>query len=330
MFNNIERVGIYSVANIFSKDFGWVFREQPINDFGIDGHVEITTKGPNLRDLIPTGKLIAVQIKSGKSFFKEFKNECFVFRGSIKHLEYWLNQTLPIILILYNVETKSAYWQEIDGSKVTYTKKAFKINIPKVNLLNWKSKEGLTNIAYFRNKYDYKLWQLSSSMNEIKVLIENRLFLYIEIDGIPYSDNYYVTLVLTDEDCEGYMELIYNYCDKNPHRFEHNFIIQNNKSLKEAINDTLPWARLSLEGVTFFDEMLTEQISREILEFDQDDFFQDVLELKANNSFLQLACYLSGSSCFRLELSANNLAHNFLALNEFLIKEPIVKQRIFI
>ena len=60
-YNKEERIGVYAIAKIFTEDFKWIFREQSINDFGIDGLIEITRVGRNLKDLIPTGKLIGVQ-----------------------------------------------------------------------------------------------------------------------------------------------------------------------------------------------------------------------------------------------------------------------------
>lgn len=45
--NNEERIGVYSVAKVFSENLKWIFREQPINEFGIDAFVEITKDDKN-------------------------------------------------------------------------------------------------------------------------------------------------------------------------------------------------------------------------------------------------------------------------------------------
>lgn len=58
-----ERIGVYAIASIF-EEMGFVFREQPIEDYGIDAIIEERTTG------YLSGKLIAVQIKSGESSFK--------------------------------------------------------------------------------------------------------------------------------------------------------------------------------------------------------------------------------------------------------------------
>lgn len=62
-----------------------------IHDFGIDAHVEITSED------YPTGELIAMQIKSGMSFFSQESANSYVFRTEGKHIEYWSNHTLPVI-----------------------------------------------------------------------------------------------------------------------------------------------------------------------------------------------------------------------------------------
>ena len=42
----------------------WLFRRQLESDFGIDAQVEVVEDGR------PTGQLVAIQIKSGASFFR--------------------------------------------------------------------------------------------------------------------------------------------------------------------------------------------------------------------------------------------------------------------
>lgn len=52
---NTERLGI-SKCEYFFNNNKWLFREQPIHDYGIDAHVEVVDNGQ------PTGKLIAIQV----------------------------------------------------------------------------------------------------------------------------------------------------------------------------------------------------------------------------------------------------------------------------
>ena len=90
-----DRSGIYKCGATFEK-IGFIFREQTICDYGIDAIIE------RKDEKYPSGKLIAVQIKSGDSYFKERKDDKVVFRGENKHYDYWLNHSLPVIIVLYS------------------------------------------------------------------------------------------------------------------------------------------------------------------------------------------------------------------------------------
>lgn len=100
------RIGVAGVQLLFER-LGWIFREQPIEDYGIDAHVEVVENNT------ATGKLIALQIKSGKSWFKEKNSEGFVFRGKTEHLEYWQQHSLPVMIVLYQDDEQIAYWQAV-------------------------------------------------------------------------------------------------------------------------------------------------------------------------------------------------------------------------
>ncbi len=71
MTNITERIGVYHCAEIAKRN-NWLFREQPIDDVGIDAHMEFIES---------TGKskqLLALQIKSGASWFREKKDDFVV------------------------------------------------------------------------------------------------------------------------------------------------------------------------------------------------------------------------------------------------------------
>ena len=59
-----DRVGVHDVATLIHKERGWIFRKQHESDHGIDALVETVVAGQ------PTGRLIALQIKSVPSWFK--------------------------------------------------------------------------------------------------------------------------------------------------------------------------------------------------------------------------------------------------------------------
>ena len=65
--NSQERLGVNAVAEAMAK-IGQIWRETPMADVGIDGQIEyVSPEG------FATGRMIAVQIKSGPSFLKKAK-----------------------------------------------------------------------------------------------------------------------------------------------------------------------------------------------------------------------------------------------------------------
>lgn len=98
--NRIDRKGTSIFQLKIENELDWIFREQPISDYGIDAQVEI------IENNNPTGQLLAIQLKSGNSFFSRmnYEKNAYIYYGDLQHLEYWINHSLPVILILCNVE----------------------------------------------------------------------------------------------------------------------------------------------------------------------------------------------------------------------------------
>lgn len=147
---SVERLGVATTEKIINK-MGLIFREQPTDDYGVDAQIETIENG------YATGKLIAVQIKSGESYFKETTSEGIVFRGERKHYDYWLNHSLPVIIVLYNPENDKCYWNVVNSETATLTFKNWKIEVPFSNLLeNAKSKlfELADNLTEYEKKFN--------------------------------------------------------------------------------------------------------------------------------------------------------------------------------
>ncbi len=138
-YSKTERVGVNAVEKIVLDEFGWIFREQPIADVGIDAHIELVEDGN------PTGKLVAVQIKTGASHFKD-RRDAIVYYGSISHLEYWTGHSLPVILVAHLPDSNQTLWVLIHESTVVNTQSRWKIEIPKTNIFGGPSKNEISKI----------------------------------------------------------------------------------------------------------------------------------------------------------------------------------------
>lgn len=127
----VDREGIgfvhYQIPKLLG---GWIFREQTTSDYGVDGHVEIVTEGK------PTGRLVGLQIKTGKSRFVNRTESGWVYRPSDRHTEYWLRHSLPMYLLLVDTSTETIYWQIVDESTVTRGPRGGRVvNVPESNTL---------------------------------------------------------------------------------------------------------------------------------------------------------------------------------------------------
>jgi hypothetical protein len=138
-YNSTERIGINATESIFIREFDWIFREQPIVDVGIDALIEQSENGN------PTGKFIALQIKSGKGNFSVSNDKLTYYISNI-HYNYWLNFDIPILLIAHIPETDKTYWIEITDRNIKPTKKQWKIEIPLKNKLDKKAKPLITKL----------------------------------------------------------------------------------------------------------------------------------------------------------------------------------------
>ena len=105
-------IGVNSVSRIVNDDFGWIFRRtHKEHDFGVDGYIDYVTKEGSV-----SGKFIAVQIKTGKSYLS-LRGTNFWYRDSIPHLNYFLNVPIPVVIILCDPNTRICYG--FDNLKLT-------------------------------------------------------------------------------------------------------------------------------------------------------------------------------------------------------------------
>jgi len=147
-YNKTERLGVIESDRIITKEIGWIFREQPIIDVGLDAIIEQSEEGN------PTGKFLAVQIKTGSGNFQVSGKKITYYVSNIHH-NYWLNLDIPIILIAHFPISEKTYWQQINEHNLKKTKKHWKIEIPVNQELNKNSKNKLTNILSVKSRKSF-------------------------------------------------------------------------------------------------------------------------------------------------------------------------------
>lgn len=97
---NAGVIYVQKVVNEHGSIFHPVHQE---NDLGVDGTIELVTAEES------SCRLVAVQIKSGDSYFPNSGEE-FVMNVDQRHLDYWLSFPLPVIVVGYSPQRDSAVW----------------------------------------------------------------------------------------------------------------------------------------------------------------------------------------------------------------------------
>lgn len=307
-----DRLGVSKLEYYFSSH-GWLFREQLLHDYGIDAQVEIVTDGN------PTGDLIAIQIKSGLSYFSEETDTEFIYRTDNKHIEYWSRHSLPVIVVLYNPEQDTFYWESVSDNTIIRMGKGWKIKIPKSKVLTVES------LAAFREltqppPYIQKLNKLRLDKSWMD-LVANGEVVYIEYeDWINKSLPRFQIRI----GCE-------TRSDIGEQSWPTTYGI--GLSMEEAISHAIPWADYEMDHDAYHDFMESVWFDECYMGRDEDDgnpYFstpfdewytppEGIVPVSANGE-------VEG---YRLILSLNQVGKAFRDLDEYLSEEDFIEGRVF-
>lgn len=164
--------GVSLIKYIIEHELNWIFRENHLeNDFGIDGYIDIIGDENSV-----TGKSIAVQVKTGESFFKTQTQSGWTFYGDNKHLNYYTNLDIPLLIFIVNLEDKKVYWEEFDIHKTSNTENGWTLLIPNRNVLKESTKKNLLQIAGDIIDYMPQIehqWELNKQLKDSEIIMLN-------------------------------------------------------------------------------------------------------------------------------------------------------------
>lgn len=99
------KLGINLIKSFVDENECYLHEILQENDVGIDAFIEFTKDGEN------NGRCIAVQIKTGDSYFNSDKSECRIPIDN--HYNYWKNHSLAVYGIVCDYKRKRAFWVSI-------------------------------------------------------------------------------------------------------------------------------------------------------------------------------------------------------------------------
>lgn len=219
--------GVGQVKSQVTNQLGWLFRSQLEADVGIDAHVEVVEDG------IATGRLVALQIKSGESFFGGSTADGFVFRPKDDHVKYWLGHCLPVAVVLADTNEEIAYWQIVTEETVTSTGKGWKMTIPRTNTFSMPAARALA-VASEGDAYTLKLRQLQLARHWMEHLVRGGS-LAVEFEEWMHKSSGRASLRLIARDESGAIA----------DRHEWPYIILPGANYEAELPRMFPWATLT-------------------------------------------------------------------------------------
>lgn len=298
----IASLGVTQTALAIQK-MGWLFREQPTEDYGIDAHVEVVD-GQSVE-----GRLLALQIKSGVSFFNEKAEDGWWFRPDDAHVRYWTNHSLPVAVVLFQPDTERCYWQLINATTLRKSSRGgWKVLVPEHHVLGKGAIESL-RAATEGDPYVLRIRDLQLARSWMELLASNkRLVIDIEEWVNKLSGRGSITLGIDNED------------GRDPSPLANWDVFLGTSRYSEVIPKLFAWADVFVHEETY-DDADHEQYEAECLAIDEEDRFytEEYAEWAARRpEGLRPYANESGEvDRWRLELTLNDLGKAFMVVDRF-------------
>ncbi|WP_433452510.1 DUF4365 domain-containing protein [Streptomyces sp. CA-142005] len=280
----VASIGVTRTQLAVEAGLGWLFREQPTEDYGIDAHAEVVDA-----DLVK-GRLLAMQIKSGSSWFRERGPGGWWFRPDVEHIQYWINHSLPVVVVLYHPERELCYWQIVNRETLEKGRRGgWKLLVPEAQVLDSTARTALSQAAE-GDPYTLRIRELQLARPWMRMLAEGtRLVIDIEEWVNKSSGRGTITLGVDNED------------GNDPEQLVSWNVFLGLSSYVEVIPKMFAWAYVGLHDETY------DNADYDDYPFSRDDW--GVLHPYMNSS--------GEVDFYRLELTLNELGRAFLLVDQF-------------
>lgn len=297
-------VGVARTSLAVQDSLGWLFREQPTQDYGIDAQAEIVETGE------PTGRLLGMQIKSGNSWFKEPTAGGWWFRPKPKHVKYWTRHALPVVVVLVHPQTKLCHWQIVTSKTLQTSKNGKpKLLVPESNVLDSSAIEALSE-ATEGDPYELRLRELRLALPWMELLAKGqRLVIDMEEWINKTSGRGAITLGIDHED------------GNDPEALATWGVLFGLSDYGKVVQELVAWADVEVHAETY-DDAEHDRWEAECVFYDEGDrFTRETFEDWRRPLIAEgLRPYENAAGevdYWRLELSLNALGRAFLEVDDF-------------
>lgn len=156
--SSTAKAGINNVRSVVEAANSLFHKIDQENDLGIDAIIEL------IRNETPTHKQLAIQIKSGESYYDRKSDSCLLPVGN--HLDYWAKHPLPVYGVVYVPSLLLSSWVDIKYFlKCNPNARTIKFKRSRANIFNLASFEKIF-IPMFLNEVPDLAFEESASFLE--------------------------------------------------------------------------------------------------------------------------------------------------------------------
>jgi hypothetical protein len=244
-----------------------------------------------------------------------------IFRGERKHLDYWVDHSLPIILVLYNPSDKACYWTRVDRDNTQSTGSGWKVEVPKYRVLSAESRDSLVELA--SGKVLERRYRKLALDHPLMEHLENGGRLLVEGGQWVNKSSGRSELKLIQVDDNGDEVDVQEWA----------FILAPNRDFEDVVRHIFPWADVVIDE-EFYEDFDDDRFDDECGIWDSEDHryighWLDRDEWLKGQPRIRPYENTSGEfDAFRFELILNKLGNAFSPVSEYLETGEFAKEEV--
>ncbi|MBR1671931.1 MAG: DUF4365 domain-containing protein [Fretibacterium sp.] len=271
-----SRMGVYAASRLTARLPGLILREQRGGDTGLNAHLEVVEEYPKM------GKVVGLQVRADGEDGVERTARGYVCRGEMAHVAYWLQHSLPVIVMVYEQGRDRLAWEAVSPDTIEISGQHWELLVPYDQLYGAESIARIADLSC----YSPYLARLALDRPWMQ-LIEMGRGILLEMDEWLNQPSARGSLRLSVLGEGGERESVYEWPFQTNPDMPHVF----------RLASLFPWASIAVDA-PFYRERLGADL--------------------ASDALAPWSVEAGEIARFRLRLSLNELGRSFLTTEQFL------------
>jgi hypothetical protein len=219
-----NRAGLYSVSRIADGLAEFLFREQVSGTTGIDGHIEVN------RPYQRSSRVLGVKVFSVDT---DDDKDMYVCSGSKDILIYWLQHSIPILIMVYDSSIGKVFWEHLREDNIILSEVGWSINVPKTQEFNEEAVRSIYEIP----SYSPNLSRLAVDRPWMDMIGSGNYRIFITTEENINRPSRKGNLKISITNSDGEKQNIYDWP----------FFINPDMPFVYRFNELFPWAEINVD-----------------------------------------------------------------------------------